>query len=743
VPVWFDEFDGYELDTSKWSYRLGTRGSGTNVQDAISIAGGFLTITTYTDEAGNDKTGMIQTGGYDFDNLQPPGSMNKYMPLYGYIEASIKFEDSPGMWSSFWLQTPKNADQAQELEQDRGAELDIVEHQVEKMINGVLTNVSAQAPSALHFMSYPSEFYCGCPDDPRNFWHGGGAPHSGTGSLADGQFHTYGLEWAPDYLRFLYDGNLVWTIYNSTEQHPLCDKTLLPGTPGSCWVGPCPGQDVSQCVVGPVPHTNEFILLNPEVSSKVDAYGPRPTGGYGPLTGENPSTTKMTVDYVRHYQLLVAPSSLTAAAQSTGQINLAWTYNTYFSPDGFKIERSTDNVNFNVVATVAADVHTYQDTGLIADTRYWYRVRAYIGANYSSYSNKANTITDVTPPAAVMTLSLPSHGNHTIAVSWTAPEDDGTGQSVFTYDLRYSRNPITASNYASATRFGVGAPHVSGYPECRVVTGLTACTTYFFAIKSMDEAGNVSEISNVPSAVTECQNATAQCSPLQTDSTAPAAVTDLSVTCVGNTTMSLAWTAPGDDGTTGTATEYDFRYSTSTITASNFASATHFPISVPSGAGSVDSRVVTGLLACHAYFFALKTRDEWGNWSGISNVASGSTVCGNQIPPCDGEGAAKLSVPTNEAPQVFSAPRPNPARGSTSFQIMVPGRSQGAKLRVAVFDVAGRRVRLLVNRTALPGPAQIEWNLRDDSGHRVASGLYLMRVEIGDTRKTFRLAILR
>jgi flagellar hook assembly protein FlgD len=68
---------------------------------------------------------------------------------------------------------------------------------------------------------------------------------------------------------------------------------------------------------------------------------------------------------------------------------------------------------------------------------------------------------------------------------------------------------------------------------------------------------------------------------------------------------------------------------------------------------------------------------------------------------------------------------------------------QGAKLRIDVFDVAGRRVRSLVDQTASQGQAQIEWNLLDNSGRRVASGLYMVRVGIGDTRKTFPLLVLR
>src|SRR5439155_7084174 len=42
------------------------------------------------------------------------------------------------------------------------------------------------------------------------------------------------------------------------------------------------------------------------------------------------------------------------------------------------------------------------------------------------------------------------------------------------------------------------------------------------------------------------------------------------------TSIQVTWTAPGDDGTVGTATQYDLRYSTSAITAANFAAATRW-----------------------------------------------------------------------------------------------------------------------------------------------------------------------
>lgn len=58
------------------------------------------------------------------------------------------------------------------------------------------------------------------------------------------------------------------------------------------------------------------------------------------------------------------------------------------------------------------------------------------------------------------------------------------------------------------------------------------------------------------------------------DITPPAAVTDLTATEGTTDSISLIWTAPGDDGTAGTATTYDIRYCTSEITDANWDSAT-------------------------------------------------------------------------------------------------------------------------------------------------------------------------
>ncbi|MFA6588238.1 MAG: FG-GAP-like repeat-containing protein [Patescibacteria group bacterium] len=89
----------------------------------------------------------------------------------------------------------------------------------------------------------------------------------------------------------------------------------------------------------------------------------------------------------------------------------------------------------------------------------------------------------------------------------------------------------------------------------------------------------------------------------------------------------LAWTAPGDDANTGQAASYDIRYSTATITESNWALATQAPnVGSPKTAGSPESLQVAQLQPNQAYYFALKTTDDAGNVSSLSNIATKKTA---------------------------------------------------------------------------------------------------------------------
>jgi chitodextrinase len=212
---------------------------------------------------------------------------------------------------------------------------------------------------------------------------------------------------------------------------------------------------------------------------------------------------------------------------------------------------------------------------------------------------------------------------NSINLTWTTPGDDSLSGTASQFDIRYSTSPITSANFSTATRFttGVPVPAAPGTSQSVLVTGLASATTYYFAMKTADDANNWSLISNVASKAT----ATAP----DVIRPAPIAMTIVSTT---DSTVTLQWTAVGDDSLSGIATSYDLRYSTSAITATNYATATQVVGEPTPGApGTVQTMTVHNLARQATYWFAIKTSDESGNISAISNVPSVTTP--DTMPP--------------------------------------------------------------------------------------------------------------
>jgi len=107
----------------------------------------------------------------------------------------------------------------------------------------------------------------------------------------------------------------------------------------------------------------------------------------------------------------------------------------------------------------------------------------------------------------------------------------------------------------------------------------------------------------------------------------PGTITNLSSTVQDHESVTLSWTAPGDDGMIGLASYYEIRYSQNIIDDSNWDLATIFstPPS-PEIAGTIQSAKVSGLSLNTNYYFAIKTYDESANVSLLSNVLNASTT---------------------------------------------------------------------------------------------------------------------
>lgn len=87
---------------------------------------------------------------------------------------------------------------------------------------------------------------------------------------------------------------------------------------------------------------------------------------------------------------------------------------------------------------------------------------------------------------------------------------------------------------------------------------------------------------------------------------------------------------------------------------------------------------------------------------------------------------------------ISAAPTVTGSATSVSFQLDRPGR-----VRLRVFDRAGRETRALVDAALPAGEYRVRWDGLDDAGRRVPAGTYPYRLERGPDSETGRLVLVR
>lgn len=187
-PVWADEFDGSELDLSKWKDHHEPQNTATIRRgswwhrDMASVSNGFLNIqTAYVEEGISNGSPGYYTYGMDTNGL--------FEQRYGYFEVRCKLPKGDGHWAAFWLLTDsmRNVDGTG----IDGAEIDIFESPYYSQ--GLIKRDSIS--SAIHFDGYG--------EDLKSQGVGSGQyrvcrPYD--------TFHTYGLEWNEKEYIFYVDG---------------------------------------------------------------------------------------------------------------------------------------------------------------------------------------------------------------------------------------------------------------------------------------------------------------------------------------------------------------------------------------------------------------------------------------------------------------------------------------------------------------------------------------------------------
>jgi transcriptional regulator CtsR len=182
------------------------------------------------------------------------------------------------------------------------------------------------------------------------------------------------------------------------------------------------------------------------------------------------------------------PSNLSAVAISSSQINLTWTDNAT-NEMGYVVERSTDGVIFFKIADLGANSASFENTGLTASTKYWYRAQAVSAAANSGFSNVAEATTQAPPiviPQAPTNLFIVSISSVEVVLQWT---DNATNESGYQVE-----RSVNGTDFVKIADLGA---NVTTYSN----GSLTPQKSYWYRVQAVSPAAN-SSYSNVVNTTT-------------------------------------------------------------------------------------------------------------------------------------------------------------------------------------------------------------------------------------------------
>jgi len=188
---------------------------------------------------------------------------------------------------------------------------------------------------------------------------------------------------------------------------------------------------------------------------------------------------------------------------------------------------------------------------------------------------------DMTPPSTPTQLRVASVTSTSVSVQWKA-STDRKGSGLAGYDLFENASAVASTTSTSFT-----------------VTGLSPSSTFQFAVRARDKAGNVSVLSNTVSATTKAPPCTSY----------PATPAGLLVTSVSSNSANLVWntvTPPAGCG----------------VTYNVFRDGTQIASGLTAGTYNA-----SGLLPSTSYQFAVSSTDTFGS-SGLSGLVSATTAIG-------------------------------------------------------------------------------------------------------------------
>ena len=240
--------------------------------------------------------------------------------------------------------------------------------------------------------------------------------------------------------------NLAWTDNSNNESGFRIERAAdAGGVPGTFAQIASVGNNVTS-------YGNTGLLTSTRYWYRVRAYNSAGTSAYTNIA----DATTMSLPAV--------PTNLQAAVSIPRAADLSWTDNAN-NETSYRLERAPDNTgapgNFALVATLGANVTSYQNTGIASSTTYWYRVRAQNSVGNSAWATAVQVTT--LPPVPPSNLAVRAYlvgTTRTADLTWTPGSESKV--DVWRAGTRLKGNvnntggPLT---YTSGTSLGTSVPY--------------------------------------------------------------------------------------------------------------------------------------------------------------------------------------------------------------------------------------------------------------------------------------------
>jgi subtilisin family serine protease len=315
-------------------------------------------------------------------------------------------------------------------------------------------------------------------------------------------------------------------------------------------------------------------------------------------------------------------------------------------------------------------------------------------------------------PAAVTDVEAHALTTTSARARWTVTGDDSLSGTAARVLLKRAQFRLDEQNFSFAIDVPTGPPGPAGTADSVTVAGLPEGSTWWFAMRVFDRVGNASAVSNSDSA--------------SLPGLAPAAITDLRVLSVAESTVVLAWTASGDDGNVGRPLGYRIAASPAPLDSAGFDAA---PVQIQrpalTDAGGGETLSVHSLTPGRRWRFAVRAVDRAQTLSAMSNVPEAITPVGGALAGRSG---------------VALAPRPMPATAAVTVDWQGDPDATGPQW-LLVYDLSGRQL-LRVGLGSEPG-GSYNWDGRDGASRLLPAGLYFLRLVSGARHAESRVVFVR